>query len=76
MLYQKIKFKMGILKYYSPYSTNSIKIKIHLEDNQQQQQKLFSDETLIRIKQKLNNCTFNLKKKRRNINRNNKRRKL
>ena len=43
---------MGILKYYSPYVENSIKIKIHLEENG----KLFPEEIIER----LNIFTFNL----------------
>ncbi len=49
---------MGILKYHSPYSTNSIEIKIHLDN----EEKIFSDETFKKIKQNLNKFTFNLKK--------------
>ena len=49
---------MGILKYYSPYSTNSIEITIHLEN----EKPLFPNESFETIKQNLNKFTFNLNK--------------
>ena len=48
---------MGILKYHSPYSTNSIEITIHLDT----EERLFPDKSFERIKQNLNKFTFNLK---------------
>ena len=49
---------MGILKYYSPYIENSIKIKIHYE----KEKKLFPDDKINKIIDRFKKFTFNLDK--------------